>query len=640
MNFSARPTTVYDLQIPADAPLLHPEQVLLQYYKGHSIDFGALCYLRRQNQGKRKPGQGRQVDLLSFNVERAGQVRSLIEFASELLNSGRYRRHTLDAIHRNIIRFMDWCDTSGHSDALKNESSARDAFRAYVVHLRRLVAQHQLNNNSAAVRQNNCRDTLELFLNIESLNRGVNVLTKSSIFETPTAVPSDDAQGRVISWCQSLFYGLSELVIDQKRYPFSMTVPEYMNWPNDRLWIFPSAQWCKPPGSSYTASKDPRHFIAYDYAAGRINTPETLGSEYLAQGGSDRALLRKQFHNARKLVDSANKNFRSRDRMDRASLASKIFAILFVANTGMNPAQAISLPWSPELDESIVNPLIERQGFRTIKYRAGNKEVWFEIGAQFMPYFRRYLELRRYLLDNEKFGSLFFGFERSNLSEPVMRLPNVFVHTLKILNRFDATLPKIMPREWRAAKQDYLIRSHDPHVAARSMQHSVTTALRKYTNGSELTHQLEIGEFLSHVEKVVVSKEQEIENGEVRSIGMCAAPNHPAPVSAHVPVQPDCKGPEGCLFCDQYRVHADETDTRKLLSCRYCIRQISHLANTREQFDELFGVILNRIEFILDEIGRRDRTMVTRIEREVDTDGELDPYWAIKLETLMELDLV
>jgi hypothetical protein len=257
-----------------------------------------------------------------------------------------------------------------------------------------------------------------------------------------------------------------------------------------------------------------------------------------------------------------------------------------------------------------------------------------------MPNFRRYLQLRRYILDDEKFGSLFFAFGRSTLTVPVIAAPIGIVHRFKILNRFDSTLPKIMPRAWRAAKQDHLIREYDPYVAARSMQHSLTTALRKYTNGSETSHQTEMGEFFSKVEKVVVARGQKIENGEVRSIGICAAPSHPAPISPLAPVQPDCKGPEGCLFCDQYRVHADEKDTRKLLSCRYCVRQISHLANSREQFDKLFGLILNRIDFILDEIRRRDRTMVTRIEREVDIDGELDPYWTIKLETLMELDLV
>jgi hypothetical protein len=169
MNFSTRPIKVYDLPIPANAPLLHPEQVVLQYYRGHSIDFGALCYLHREMHARRNPGQGRQVDLLSLNAERIGQVRLLIEFVSALVTNGRYSRKTVEFIHRNFVRFMDWCDTSGHSDVLKDESSARDAFRAYVTYLRGIVAQHQLNNNTAATQQNHCRDTLELVLNIEAL---------------------------------------------------------------------------------------------------------------------------------------------------------------------------------------------------------------------------------------------------------------------------------------------------------------------------------------------------------------------------------------------------------------------------------------------------------------------------------------
>jgi hypothetical protein len=87
-------------------------------------------------------------------------------------------------------------------------------------------------------------------------------------------------------------------------------------------------------------------------------------------------------------------------------------------------------------------------------------------------------------------------------------------------------------------------------------------------------------------------------------------------------------------------VHADERDTRKLLSCRYCIQQTSHLAASEEQFQRLFNPILGRIQAILDEVDRREAGMVERVRREVEEEGELDPYWAGKLEMLMALELV
>ncbi len=637
-KFSARSVEIYDLPLPDACTLLHPESVMLRYFKSHTIDFGALCYLRRRTEGRRKHGKGRDVDLSSFSPERTSQVRALIEFVSEAVGNGRQRRISLDTSHRYLLKFMDWCDANGHCDVLEEEKFARSAFRGYVDYLRRLVSQNQLNNNTAARYHNICRDTLEAFLNIESLDRGINMIARSAIFETPTPVPSEDAQGKVIAWCHSLFYGISELLVEQKSYPFAMAAPEYMRWPGDRLWAFPCQQWCRPPGSLHERHKGPIDHAAYDYDAGHVFTFEELKAQYGHQC-TRKQMLRLRAE-ALRVIAAANRDLRSRSRVDRGILAVKVFMLMFVASTGMNPSQAVSLPCSPELDAALDNPRTERQGFRTIKYRANNRVVWFEIGVQFMPHFRRFLQLRRYLLAGIECPHLFFGYKRTDLYAPVPWTADIFVNTFDILHRFDPTLPKVMPTEWRAAKQDHVIRHNDPHTAARTMQHSVTTALRKYSNGSETAHQMEMGSFLAHVEKVVLACGQKVEHGETRSIGICSAPSHPVPISGQVPVQPDCKGPEGCLFCDQYRVHADETDTRKLLSCRHCIRKTSHLASSQEQFGRVFGVVLGRIGFILGEIGRRDGPLVERIEHEVDVDGELDPYWAIKLETLMELDLV
>lgn len=641
-EFASRPVEIHDLPLPPGLQLLHPERILLRYFKSHTIDAGALCYLRRRTDRRRKSGQGRQVDLSSFSANRAEQVRAWIKFASQAVASGRQKVTTIDGLHRDFIAFMDWCDSNGHSDVLDGEAPVRDAFRAYVEHLRRLVSQHQMNNNSAAADQNHCRDVLAEFLGIEFLDRGVNMLVKRAIFDSPTPVPSDDAQGKVIAWCQCLFNGISELVAEEKPYPFLMAVPEYLNWPNNRLWLFPSEQWCKPPDSPFQRRKGGLNdHITHDYNHGAIYSLEVLIANYghrctplQLSALRNHALLR---------IRVANGDFRSRTRIERAMLAIKTFMHLFVAGTGMNAAQVIALPWSPELDEALDNPLIDRQGFRSIKYRANNRAVHFEIGVQFMPHFRRYLELRRYLLAGREFELLFFTFrgkQPSNLTVPLPQSREVFANTYKILRRFDGSLPRVMPREWRAAKQDHLIRHHDLHTAARLMQHSVRTALKKYSNGSEVTHQTEMAHFLTQVEKVVLARNEPLEQAETRSLGLCASPNNPNPISSHAPVKPNCKGPEGCLFCEQYRVHADEVDTRKLLSCRYCIRKTSHLATSQEQFDQVFGVVLDRISVILGEIARRDAPMVARIEHEVDGEGELTPYWRIKLETLMELDLV
>ena len=119
-----------------------------------------------------------------------------------------------------------------------------------------------------------------------------------------------------------------------------------------------------------------------------------------------------------------------------------------------------------------------------------------------------------------------------------------------------------------------------------------------------------MSEFFARIADVVVNKAQPIVRGTNLAVGACASFGAPQPVEGNVPAIPDCRRAEGCLFCDKFRVHADERDTRKLLSCRYCIQQTSHLAASEEQFQRPFNPILERIQAILDEVDRREAGIV------------------------------
>jgi hypothetical protein len=58
--------------------------------------------------------------------------------------------------------------------------------------------------------------------------------------------------------------------------------------------------------------------------------------------------------------------------------------------------------------------------------------------------------------------------------------------------------------------------------------------------------------------------------------------------------------------------------------------------------EAFFRPVLERIQAIIDEIAKREgnSVMVDKIRREVEEDGELDPYWASKLELLINLELI
>jgi hypothetical protein len=84
-------------------------------------------------------------------------------------------------------------------------------------------------------------------------------------------------------------------------------------------------------------------------------------------------------------------------------------------------------------------------------------------------------------------------------------------------------------------------------------------------------------------------------------------------------------------------VHADATDIRKLLSCRHCVRLVGGRAGSIEQYHSSFGAMLRRVDFLLNELRKRDAALVDQIEQDVDLDGNLDAFWLSKLDQLYEL---
>ncbi|MEG0483192.1 MAG: hypothetical protein RR569_08805, partial [Acinetobacter sp.] len=48
MNLERRTVQVYDLPIDPDISILRPEQVILRFSHGKTVDIGSLCYLIRQ----------------------------------------------------------------------------------------------------------------------------------------------------------------------------------------------------------------------------------------------------------------------------------------------------------------------------------------------------------------------------------------------------------------------------------------------------------------------------------------------------------------------------------------------------------------------------------------------------------------
>jgi integrase len=625
------------------APDMHLiESAVLRFSNDVAFDVGALCYAIRgpkgsaNQSGKNGSKAERLVALQSFDSSRRDPIRTLIEFLNDSFCDGTMRLRTAEGYFRAVLNFLDWADDRALQFPLRSPAACEIPLAEYMAFLEERVRTGALKRNSGAQLQLTIvRFFADFFPTFEPFLRCLKLIHIAKNERNPTEPPSEASQAHVLAIANSLFQGLSDLVINNKPYPHAIQVPQFLGAKSNLLWCFPCQQWCMPPHSLRERDLTKSGNWAWDFENGRTAIPSEILDRYAACPGKQTKYQAAQraVSSAQSKLESANTDSQYESRRRAAQLACNAFIVLFIANTGMNWATVQQLDWSPtEFDIGT-----ERQGFRTIKFRAQGRQISFEIQPVFLPQLRLFLRLREYLLQGSVFGKLFFATDSyRNDFRPLT--DSAFKYIVAALKEIDPDLPSIMTKQWRAGKSDWLLRHTDPATAALVLQNSVTTVLRSYAAGSPTAHADEMGAFLSALERTVLDDCTTNQKTHETPIGSCSSIGSPKAIG-NSPIAVNCMNAEGCLYCENFRVHADEYDTRKLLSCQACLQQASKMASSEEQFQTVFAPIFKMIESLLQEIERRSVEMVRRIRQEV-LEGELDPYWSRKLEMLLELRLI
>jgi integrase len=621
-----RRTEEIALPLAGGIVVMHPEAALLCWSNyGDRADVGRFCFLKRDT----SPGRLEDQSFDSLNDERIKAVRRLIEYFSEATELG-LRPNTLHARYRDLNRFVNWADERGHHGVLCDRDETETALRAYGDEQRELASQSQLNRNTVAGAQRNLKITLCGFFGDDHFGADIKRLRFSRKHVVPTEVPDAESLALLIAWADAVFSSISSHVLEFKPYPFPIVTSL-----GETVHVVPHAS-----SASRRDGESSRGLVAWNLETGEIRSYKELCERVKAQG---RKCFRQNAYNVRRTaaghLEAANKRH-SALRREHALTAALAFAALFLAETGINVAPLQAMKWSPELSESLESASVVRQKFRAVKYRAGGKEIGFTVSIAFMHKLKTYLELRKYLVQGSPFNALFVGRGLGSGDETVALSSEFLVQFYARLEGFGVTLPRVTARQLRAAKQDWAMSNHDPAVAAELMGTTLETAIRAYSNGTASAQRAEFGALFASIEKTILGAEEPLPPGSIEgALGACVDFQHPEPISPEAPVKPDCKSSEGCLFCDKYKAHADETDVRKLLSCRHCVRLTCHHARDVEQYERTFGPVLRRVDFILDEVRKRDSALVVRLEKDVDVEGNLDPFWASKLEMLIELGI-
>lgn len=632
-TFSEHPVTVYKLPLPQNISILYPEQAILDFGNRGTLDIGALCYLiRKPNARRNKKDEGKPVLLSSLSQPRTKVVEYLIQHISDKIKQGNKNASTIyGAISYGLLPFIDWADQNNLSAAIHDKSTARQAFKKFNEHMRERVMHREISQNTGARMTRQALESLCEFLNIDDLHRGINLIPRKEKDTNITEPPHEGSQARFLSLCDSIFNGLTTFLTENQPYPYKLAMPKYLGWERSELWVFPLKKWFSIPSKTLPHSNE-QSFQGYNFSQGRISTLDEMSKNTTRHAGQQ------SIRNAQAQLEKANSDKDNYFRRNLGIVAQNAFFQIFLANTGLNLAQAKDLKWEESFDVSS-----SRRGFRILKWRAGGRIQSIEIQAVFLPLFKRFLKLREYLLRGQSHPYLFGNYGANTAGNPKRITYSPLDNFYRTLRTIDPNLPRITSRQWRAANSDWMLRNKVPvKIAATILQNSEKVLEDSYAAGSSATQMSEMSAFLNRVSSVVLDEKISPANFVEGPVGGCVQYGSPQAIESSIKIKPNCRSAEGCLFCDKYKVHADEKDIRKLISCQYCINKTSSLSTSIESFENAFSPILERIRRILDEISiKMDGTQVVeRIRHSVEVMGELDNYWEGKLELLIHLDLV
>jgi hypothetical protein len=561
--------------------LFAPERTVLQMGDGSRSHCYTWCYRRRKTATRRVV-----FDRSSLSAARVAALPAALDRLSMEFRHAGARPATIDSRLTSLARFLAWADGAEHEGrfeaVLSDPELALQALRAHHSFLRNRLQSHQLASSSAAQSD---RQTIALLSTIhgQDFKDHIEALSQGTGQGCATKAPKDGQVQAFVSRVQAVFDSAAELLL------------------NDAASI----------------SADPRRL--------RLS----------AVDDSDIATLPGNCTQGRLM-----------------ELACMAFAALVLADSGANLAVLQSYEEPEDLPDQLAQPQRVNLRDRAIKFRAGGKLVPVHLSAMTTTRLRTYVSLRQAFVSSMGGEDVRPFFIQGAYPQTVRGARNpmgvrpLHSHLLQHLrSRFSfvrAELPSVTLRQLRTYKQQHLVRHQPLNVAAAMMGHSVETAVRAYCKAQEGLREAEMGQFLGSLEKTVLASFAGLPEASPTSAlpaGACADYGKPAPSASAPRVQPDCVKVEGYFFCDNYRLHADERDLRKLLSCRAALQRIAPLQPDSARAERVYFAVIDRVDALLREIQFRVPKVYSEVRADVER-GNLTAYWSAKLQQLHLLGML
>jgi hypothetical protein len=291
------------------------------------------------------------------------------------------------------------------------------------------------------------------------------------------------------------------------------------------------------------------------------------------------------------------------------------------------------------------------QEFYDVKFRAVGLPITLRIEKKGYQLFKKYLKLRSWLLNGQKFEYLFLSLSTNHTGYPkqLHRQTNYGHHLyLKDKGFLSPLSSSLRDQQIRNANTHFLRdRGYLSKDVADNNNHSVEVSEAIYSTPPIEKQVGELSDFwsacegsLNHITEIKPEDKQPITAGSCSTIDKT-----PIPISImeSPPITPNCKTPQGCLFCIYYVCHADEEDIRKILSLLFVIQIIIDKTIDFEFADETNNLLIIRVEYILNGISALSNVhdqLVSQLKNEVLNDGVLTDFWNTRLDYYETMGLI
>ncbi|WP_085730083.1 MULTISPECIES: hypothetical protein [unclassified Pseudomonas] len=594
-------------QIIATKPI---EGLIIKCTDERSFDIGALCY---QARNKLKRSLIKSVDHDSLRPERVDALRAWVVHKVTLF----YTSKSAYTIYQNASElngFLNWADSNDFEDLLISPENYHQALQVYTQHLN-IKFGAATSKFTANRLQSEALRSGPIFFPETAINflDDLPIISNKSGSQKPTEPPLQQEIEAYLTPCQYLFDGLTDFLLNFKEFPVKIPfMTEY-------LWLLPG-EYPYISKKVFAETSKVRLNISWDYQAGRIRTPE----EAIKLSRRPAYHVDYDLATAHALLQEANSDQRHEKRMRLAKFAHDSFVPLFVANSGINEQPLRNLPFTSNYETFDT----EEKGFVGIKLRAGGREVKFSIKKNFIKQFEKYIRLRKFICHEIEHEFLFVGMTIYGQSiGGQMRPAEIQKHNTRIENHLIPNFNGLSYQTLRKYKSNFLLsKGHSVQVVSALMQTSEATILKSYAQANETTA---IAEITAMIKRLVGLLDDY--SGEEMPAGDCADTNgRSEAIDPPVDYEPNCKNFEGCIFCTQFRTHANEHSVRKLLSMRFVTMEYLSSCYDKNHFDKVHGAAVAQIDRIIAQLleERPDMaSVVDRVKSEISNNFELSEYW-------------